>query len=65
MIVPFQLLGKMALRYQDYALLLVITIIPPVLAIVGAYRMWASDDLSVLQRELRRAELVAKLKALS
>jgi hypothetical protein len=41
-----------------------LTMVPLGVALVGVYVLWASDDLSVLRRELRRAELLAQLKAL-
>jgi hypothetical protein len=65
LIVSFNYIWHWAARSQNDALAVVVMMLPSILALVGVYVLWASDDLSVLRRQLRRAELVAKLKALS
>lgn len=53
---------KFSMREEKPGML--IGAIPSVFTALAVYRLWASDDLSELRREVRRAELTAQLKAL-
>lgn|SRR6266478_6568940 len=55
---------KFSVRDGDSEAGVLLTAIPSLVTIMGVYMLWASDELSMLRRELRRAQLLAQLKAL-